>query len=234
MQNGQVILRLRVIRLVGSENRMTDVVTIIAGPFAVTVRVADSEWAVLTLDSVMEQILFQAKFDNASCQCNEINGRKRVDFSPDLSMLIEGYWFDRFLDRKLVDARLSKEKVTTELCEISYPSTSGITTQLDVLQDTDPETPAKIASPRQKVPKTVAKVSSGPVDIALEWINRDFLQVTPTIPINRITYQPHEQTRLKWSPDLTLMKGRSNPKVDLTSVLTAVEFSQSLDKYYIL
>ena len=238
MQNEQrVVLRLRVIRLHGSENRMTDVITVIAGPFAVTLKVQDSEWAVLFLDSVMESIIFQAKFENASCLCHELNGRKRVDFSPHLSMLIEGYWFDRTLDKKLVDARINREKVKTQLCEISYPSTSGVTTDLDVLDCSDDEHIPRISvksKPRSK-PTSGAAPSKGVVDIALDWIRSDFLEETPTLPINRITYYAQSDTRLTWDPNITAMKrGSSKPDVDLDSVLKAVEFSQSLDKYFIL
>lgn len=238
MQNEQqIVLRLRVVRLHGSENRMTDVITVIAGPFAVSLKVQNSEWAVLNLDSVMESVMFQAKFENASCLCREINGRKRVDFSPHLSMLIEGYWFNRSLDKKHVDTTISSEKVTTQLCEISYPSTSGITTDVDILNCPDDGFVSKAESspkPNRKPPGG-GSLPKGVVDIALDWIRSDFFGETPTLSINRITYQPQAHTRLKWEPDVTAMKhASSKPFVDLDSVLKAVEFSQSLDKYYIL
>jgi hypothetical protein len=231
MQREQVVLRLRVVRLQGSENRLTDVVTIIAGPFAVTLRVADSEWAVLTLDSVMEPVIFQAKFENASCVCREISGRRRVDFSPHLSMLIEGYWFDRCLDKKQVDSSISAEKVTTEVCEISFPSTNGISTHIDTLENPDDDVIDSNPPPPRLCKRTLPK---GPVEIALDWISSDFLVETPTVPVDRITYYPQEHTRLKWAPDVTLMNRSGKPKVTLESVRSAVEFSQSLDKYYIL
>lgn len=237
MQNEQVVLRLRIVRLHGSENRMTDVVTVIGGPFAVSLRVQDSEWAVLTLDSVMESVIFQAKFENASCLCREINGRKRIDFSPHLSMLIEGYWFDRTLDKTHLDARIPAEKVTTQLCEISYPSTNGVTTDLDVLYtpEDEPLSPTRqLTKPHLKV-TPVDAVPKGPVDTALDWMSSDFLEQTPTLPINRITYHAQQHSRLKWSPDVTAMKQQSQKStIDLESVLTSVEFSHSLDKYYIL
>jgi hypothetical protein len=231
MQKEQVVLRLRVVRLQGSENRLTDVITIIAGPFAVTLRVADSEWAVLTVDSVMEPIIFQAKFENASCVCRDINGRKRIDFSPHLSMLVEGYWFDRCLDKMQVGAMISTEKVTTEVCEISFPSTNGTTTHIDILDEPCEDIVLLNSTPSRPNKKSVPK---GPVEIALDWISSDFLVETPTVPMNRITYYPQEHTRLKWAPDLTLMRSSGKPMVDLESVRSAVEFSQSLDKYYIL
>jgi hypothetical protein len=241
MQNGEVVLRLRVVRLKSSEYHLTDIVTVIAGDYAVNLDVSKSEWAVFHLASEHEPIKFLARSANASCLCHEICGRKRIDFPKNLSILIEGYWVDRLLDTRVVDTRIPGVRRVWRDCEVSFPATHG--ESLDEEDDTKVDTLVCFSHLKDTPPKNPrhASVPDGPVAIALNWLKEyddafgDY-NGYPTPPMaSRVLYSPPEGMRLTWEPGMTKRPLTfTNHTTTLDKVIKAVEFSVSLDKYYIL
>lgn len=232
MATKSITLRLRVLRLKGSEHRMVDSVYVSAGGVPVRVSASGMEWIVYDLESLADEISFTAGSENASCLCGELDGRKRIVFSPHLCMLVEGYHsMKQDVLSKRVSDRVSLSKTTSRNCEIVFPSTQGMPSERPepVASSFHLVTPASTipASPKfgPEAPKDV-------VDIALDWIDPKWCVVPDSTPVPLWKYSPpvDPERRVKWTKEVTAMSSKS----PLASTLRAVDFSQKLDEYFIL
>lgn len=231
----KVVLRIRVLRLHGSEHRLDNDVSIICEGRAVRLSSQRSEWALFYLPSRESWIHFQTTSGNAMCLCKDINGTKRIDFGAHLRMLIEGYSNPYVEDRELVKVHVPTTTQIASACQLSFPATNcdkripGYVFNEPVISYPESITEHIVVDPGS------SSRSPGPVDIALGWMSYSF-KTKPTVdnPTRRAVYEPPSPyVRQVWEPGMTSMSGKESGN-ELESVKRAVEFSQNLHKYYLL
>ena len=241
--SSSVLLRLRIVKLKGSEHRMVDSIKIVAGARPADLSVSRPEWAEITLASPDDEIVFQTSFENASCICREIDGRKRITFSDHFQMLIEGYWVVKSLVNTVLQPKVNIVTTQTQNCQVSFMSTKGGDGYDLETEERLPIFGVPIDFSHPTTESTKPKrllLDDGPVCKALEWLTESlhpdavYPPVTPST--RRFEYQPSDATsgRMRWDPSLTSMQPVAARSSEMDELLRAVDFSQNLNKMYFL
>jgi hypothetical protein len=234
-----VTLRIRVVKVTAGFDRLHGGIFTVCGGISFTLSVKDPEWAVFRLRSEKEEIKFRTPYGNASCVCQELDGRRRIDFSEKFSILVEGYWSPDAFGVKCVPTQIPVVKEVTKECEIAFMATreSATNTALAVADTLcepgiyDDESCCPSLSRQESVRRR------GPVDIALGWMLDPVSSLSGhynrSSEESRVVYEPSLKggQKIVWEPDLTAMKQPCS-LTGLEPIIKSVCMSQNLDRMY--
>ncbi len=239
-------LRLRIVKIKGPESKVSSNITVLAAKTFFRISPNQSEWCILELDSLDEKIIFQSAFGNASCKCRDLEGRRRLDFADDFSMLIEAYWVIVFPEPKVLRPDGPSVTQTTSNCEIHFTATKGAS-GYDPLKDYVSSFGPGFSKGEEL--DELVESDNGPVARAMKWLKETTFTLADQedfVPISkRVPYEPsHEPERVKWSPEMTAMERKTINRMDvlmqpvdtrtkLDGILRNVNIALNLKKVYI-
>lgn len=235
-----VTLRIRVVKVTAGFDRLQGGIFTICGGISFTLSVKDPEWAVFRLRSEKEEIIFRTPHGDASCVCRELDGRKRIDFSEEFSILVEGYWSPDAFGVKCVPTQIPVVKEVTKECEIAFMATreSATNTAVAVADTLSEPVIDDYESCTPSLSKQESVKSRGPVEIALGWMMDPVSSLSghytrSSSQANRVVYEPALKggQKIVWELDLTAMKQPCS-LTGLEPKIKSVCMSQNLDRMY--
>lgn len=247
-----VRLRLRIVKIRGPEFKVQGDVTVRAGSSFYKLSPNQSDWCLFDLSSADEKVLFQIALGTASCQCKDLEGRKKIDFPFDIQLLVEGYWFMVMPESVTMTPNTSAVTQTTDHCLIRFSTTrDGREFEAVTMDKRVNDFMGGFGSATSNGDELDELVESdnGPVARAMGWLREKQLSLPrePTrVPLDqRKVFVPQRQAQEKviWSPEVTAMKPRNRaevvlepPKPDskLESIMRSVNAALNLDKMYMI
>lgn len=224
-----VTLRIRILKIRGPEHRIAGDITLRAGSTFLRVSSSKSEWCIFTLAGPDDEILFQTPYEDSSCKCRELDGRKRIDFKDGVSILVEAYWVLTPSDDIVIRPQAEAIRKKMIDCEISFMATRGPPSSF--LMEHNPQQSDWLGSfgsgayQADELEEPLV-ADGGPVSKALGW----FREPVVTRPLEeRQKYVPGPGGRVKWDVKLTAMH-----KHDTVSALRDVNISLNLNKLYMI
>ncbi len=251
-----VRLRLRIVKLKGPESRLQDDIILICGRKLSRLPPHASEWLIFELDSSDDKIVFQTTYGTASCKCRDFDGRRRLDFSPDVSLLIEGYWTFVSPEHLVLTPQAEATTQTTQHCQIKFQATRGAPGYDPIITDNGStdfmQNFGMSATAPDELPEPAGS-DNGPVSRALEWLRDEKFALpsdyskAPVPKEQRTVYFPSDENahRIRWSQELTAMKasGRHSrldvlmkpveKQTKLNEIIRNVNTSLNLKKMYL-
>ena len=234
-----VTFRIRVVKVAAGFDKIQSGIFTVCGGVAFNLSVKDSEWGVYHLRSEKEEILFRTAYGNASCRVKDLDGRKRIDFSEEFSILIEGYWAANEFGAQCDKTEIAVVKELTDDCEIAFMSTRESATNLPVVA-MDPkrkeESELSSSSESDALPRP-----KGSVEIALAWMKEPvslyetrFQAEADQGERERLVYEPYKRgERYVWEPELTAMRKEGEEALTgVEPIIRSVCMSQNLDLMY--
>lgn len=234
-----VTLRIRIVQIKGPDERLANDITIRCGYQFFRLSPQKSEWCVFSLESSKEEVVFQSIYRSTSCRCNEIDGRKRIDFPDGVSLLVEGFWFVQRQNDLIIQSSPAPVRETSRVCEISFTSTRTCNNDTLILPDSGDIFSSRTSDSRSAIPSEFASEDDhGPVSKALQWIQKSAVESRRRSyeSANRVQYEPKEKCRLNWDPALTAMDdGKTHGRdPEITEALRGVNISLNLSKMYMI